>query len=782
MSLRLITAYSMLSFRNSFYVKHRVRFKSPFLQCVSLPLIVTLFTTVICSTCNYILRLYSFSFPGHQTVNLTMDAPPPIPIRVISCATCGCVVQPFAACKGTSTPVNQGRIMQQCSNRTCNRTIFHTNAFPVYDYALQMAQYYNLYAPHAPPAQAASAPPPGTIPLPHIPAIPMASAPAIAAMSARPPPCPLPTTEYDPPVTSTKGAFLCAGFYCLLKPSGKTARGAQNCRFRRCSGCCRRECEDAEKQGKSRAECGAHHQSKMYAISSASHGEAAGPLQQPTVAPVSTEMAPHELYSHLKSQSVGPVWLRRAALAEDRTSKDNTQKVEKQLLKLTQHRSVRLYIWLGGGEDARIFPVYVLTFPIFVLSSASQVIAFLKLDEMAHLETWNPSDRQWELHSLSTSRRVSEDQRLLYKVILDSTSSISNDSCPGLAAELALQPHVGKWTRTGEEYVLPVPPTPPLLSTPVLSTPVSTPTATPAGSWSAQSPSSSAHSPCPPSTKSLKRKRLSRQVGGLKKACRTKGKEVVRSRVWPMQYHVSEVAEGLEYIQNGHHQGRGTIKEIYQEFYGQPMVHSTFKSNRNLWNEQISPKLKSRFIAYGKTPLGLWPRFLHTYHHDGVEPPMHQDEESDSAASDKNDHDHPRDENTDTEGSGGNGRGHRPPSLERPSPTATDCVFCGLPLPDVLSPQLHSLLEELLHPSNSYVSASNDGVISGHHHPGRGWKLRVEFCGCHVRETQVASDADGESWPSPIDIDYTLLDSHVRSLQPELARAVVKPQLNTANA
>ncbi|KAF8518330.1 hypothetical protein JB92DRAFT_2828778 [Gautieria morchelliformis] len=512
----------------------------------------------------------------------------------------------------------------------------------------------------------------------------------------------------------------------------------------------------------------------MYAISSASHGKAAGPSQQPTVAPVSTEMAPHELYGHLKSQSVGPVWLRRAALAEDRTSKDNTQKVEKQLLKLTQHHSVRLYIWLGGGQDAIIFPVYVPTFPIFVLSSASQVIAFLKLDEMAHLETWNPSDRQWELHSLSTSRRVSEDQQLLYKVILDSTSSISNDSCPGLAAELALQPRVGKWTRTGEEYVLPVPPTPPLLSTPI-----STPMATPAGSWSARSPSSSAHSPSPPSTKSLKRKRLSRQAGGLKKACRTKGKEVVRSRVWPTQYHVSEVTEGLEYIQNGRHQGRGTIKEIYQEFYGQPMVHSTFKSNRNLWNEQILPELKSHFIAYGKTPLGLWPRFLHTYHHDGVEPPMHQDEESDSAASDKNDHDHPRDENTDTEDSGGNGRGHRPPSLERPSPTASDCVFCGLPLPDVLSPQLHSLLEELLRPSNSYVSASNDGVISHrHHHPGRGWKLRVEFCGRHVRETQVASDADGESWPSPIDIDYTLLDSRVRSLQPELARAVVKPQCN----
>ncbi|KAF8526807.1 hypothetical protein JB92DRAFT_3108026 [Gautieria morchelliformis] len=392
---------------------------------------------------------------------------------------------------------------------------------------------------------------------------------------------------------------------------------------------------------------------------------------------------------------------------------------------------------------------------------------------MAHLETWNPSDRQWELHSLSTSRHVSEDQRLLYKVILDSTSSISNDSCPGLAAKLALQPRVGKWTRTGEEYILPVPPTPPLLtpvlSTPILSTPVSTPTATPAGSWSARSPSSSAHSPSPPSTKSLKRKRLSRQAGGLKKACWTKGKEVVRSRVWPTQYHVSEVTEGLEYIQNGRHQGRGTIKEIYQEFYGQPMVHSTFKSNRNLWNEQISPELKSHFIAYGKTPLGLWPQFLHTYHHDGVELPMHQDEESDSAASDKNDHDHPRDENTDTEGSGGNGRGHRHPSLEWPSPTASDCVFCGLPLPDVLSPQLHSLLEELLRPSNSYILASNDGMISRHHHPGCGWKLRVEFCGRHVCETQVASDADGESWPSPIDIDYTLLDSRVRSLQPELA-------------
>jgi hypothetical protein len=109
------------------------------------------------------------------------------------------------------------------------------------------------------------------------------------------------------------------------------------------------------------------------------------------------------------------------------------------------------------------FPVVVDSYPNFALSSATAVVDFLKLSPADHLETWNNVHKQWEMHQLCTPRRVTEDQRLLYRFIPDMSSTLEDDECPGLLDEIAKQPVVGKHTRTGESYILPI--TPPSPST-----------------------------------------------------------------------------------------------------------------------------------------------------------------------------------------------------------------------------------------------------------------------------------------------------------------------------
>ncbi|KAF8530914.1 hypothetical protein JB92DRAFT_309979 [Gautieria morchelliformis] len=488
-----------------------------------------------------------------------------------------------------------------------------------------------------------------------------------------------------------------------------------------------------------------------------------------------------------------------------------SQKAEIRLLKLAQHRSVMPIIWYKKKKQPMRFPVVVESYPNFILSSTTAVVDFLKLSPSDHLETWNNVHNQWEMHQLGTPRRVTEDQCLLYRIAPDISSTLEDDECPGLAAEIALQPVMGKRKGTGEAYILPV--TLPSSSTanlPHAIAPLDT-TVPPTAISSNPSPALPiASSPFPalsitrslsPSLLPVKRKRSINPVKvdtewmkrktRMKAKCKGRGKEngkgkgkaTVQKRVWPTHFHVCEVANGMQFIHNQRHQSGNTITSLFESFYGQEIKLSTFKLNRNLWNDKLPEELKRHFIAYGETRRGLWPKLLYAYHNDGNELMDHPNQVSTSS-----------DNGSDTSSTGScpsdNERGISK-ALDKCTspdlPEASDllkssslskasshsdaaaspdglCCFCFLPLPPVLSPTLQSKLAELLLPANSLPDPTEDFPGGWRHRAGRGWTLRLEYCGGHFRQSQVSAKVIGQNWPKPADIDYSTLPCHIESL------------------
>ncbi|KAF8479988.1 hypothetical protein JB92DRAFT_3133253 [Gautieria morchelliformis] len=110
--------------------------------------------------------------------------------------------------------------------------------------------------------------------------------------------------------------------------------------------------------------------------------------------------------------------------------------------------------------------------------------------------------------------------------------------------------------------------------------------------------------------------------------------------------------------------------------------------------------------------------------------------------------------------------------------TDHQCVFCFLPLPQILSQPLQVLLDEVLLPKNSYGAPSKENPLACKHRPGRGWTLRLAFCGMHMQEVDVTLEGNGQNWSIPADIEYDILGAQIKSLEKELTQAVVAPKPN----
>jgi hypothetical protein len=259
-----------------------------------------------------------------------------------------------------------------------------------------------------------------------------------------------------------------------------------------------------------------------------------------------------------------------------------------------------------------------------------------------------------------------------------------------------------------------------------------------------------------------------------------------RARVWPTDFYVSEVAEGLAFIQNGRSQRLGTIPQLYSRFYGQDYVASMFKTNRALWDEQVPEELKKWFIGYGKTHRGSWRFFLYAFHHDGKEKPYASDAETSASESPASDSDVEvlSDSydiiNLTTERAvpssslkslrQATSMTMHPTDAEDPAvaaSTSTDslanrrCLFCNDTLPPVLSPKLQVTLNQLLLPKNSYHSPTADNKLAREHHGGHGWTLRMAFCGGHFEEMSMREEANGKTWPLPADLDFDCLPERI---------------------
>ncbi|KAF8506304.1 hypothetical protein JB92DRAFT_3122192 [Gautieria morchelliformis] len=335
---------------------------------------------------------------------------------------------------------------------------------------------------------------------------------------------------------------------------------------------------------------------------------------------------------------------------------------------------------------------------------AAHAISFLNISCTDTLEAWNHQHGYWELHSLSTHRHATENKRLLYKLIRNSSSSLEDGKCVGLAEELAMQPVLGKRTRPTEQVVLPVSKGLPFnlieSSAPTVSSQCSPSISVASTSPIIYKPTSRSVSPdflLPPKRQcnTLPDEHANTEPKGKGKCRVTK-----KFRVWPTNFYVSEVAAGFDFIWKGRQQGHTTIASLFKEFYGQDIVPSTFKSNRKYWQEDFSNDLKQRFVSYGETPCGLWTHFLATYRSSGVEPPLKLTLEDES--------DVMLDMSTDIA------------SDTSDRKTDRQCVFCFLPLPQILSQPLQVLLDEVLLPKNSYAAPTKENPLARKHRPGRG--------------------------------------------------------------
>ncbi|TFY74690.1 hypothetical protein EWM64_g9321 [Hericium alpestre] len=107
-------------------------------------------------------------------------------------------------------------------------------------------------------------------------------------------------------------------------------------------------------------------------------------------------------------------------------------------------RSVMIIIWY----KAHTAPLRLLqplpTFPFLQLSAYPTIVASLSLNENSFVDAYNAENGQWEQHTINTVRLAETEQRFLYRLRKSLLEGLSEDECPGIAEEIARQPHPGQ--------------------------------------------------------------------------------------------------------------------------------------------------------------------------------------------------------------------------------------------------------------------------------------------------------------------------------------------------
>ena len=80
------------------------------------------------------------------------------------------------------------------------------------------------------------------------------------------------------------------------------------------------------------------------------------------------------------------------------------------------------------------------TFPFLQLSLFPSLLSSLSLTQNSFVDAYNPLLRQWEQHTTSTVRLVYSEQRILYRLRRSLLEGLSEDECPGIQEEIAMQP------------------------------------------------------------------------------------------------------------------------------------------------------------------------------------------------------------------------------------------------------------------------------------------------------------------------------------------------------
>ncbi|KAF8575121.1 hypothetical protein K439DRAFT_1665200, partial [Ramaria rubella] len=371
---------------------------------------------------------------------------------------CGGTYGPFTACKGVSSPENRGRIMQQCCNKACHHTLFHTEAYSSFANATTPAEHFNK---SAPPLPVLNQHPPHPPPYLFYQYLTGGQSPHIAALP--PQLCPPPPHPALPSVKS-KVKITCEGPLC--RSTRKPSPGSNGCLFKRCARCCDTEFERALGRFVHR-ECAGHanrvvqkqpllpipanpeavvvadplHAATPTPIASAAPIQVCSPISpepalHPAVVPAETDGIRKKLTAH----SVSPLWAHRVTEAITSSSAAKEVKVDQRLLASQHHRRVTVIIWEKDNVDPFRFPAHIDTFPQFTLRGVQGLMQALSIQPNDFLATWDSVSGGWEWHTCSTPRVVGAGQRLLYKYTRICAPNLLPDTvCNGLSFELAQQ-------------------------------------------------------------------------------------------------------------------------------------------------------------------------------------------------------------------------------------------------------------------------------------------------------------------------------------------------------
>lgn len=103
------------------------------------------------------------------------------------------------------------------------------------------------------------------------------------------------------------------------------------------------------------------------------------------------------------------------------------------------NRSVTIIIWYKANTDPIRLQQMLPTFPYFQLSRFSSLIADLGLTSSSYLDTYIPTSRHWEQHTISSVRVVETQQRLLYKLRRSLIDGLSEEECVSFRQEIQMQ-------------------------------------------------------------------------------------------------------------------------------------------------------------------------------------------------------------------------------------------------------------------------------------------------------------------------------------------------------
>ncbi|EIN11937.1 hypothetical protein PUNSTDRAFT_132082 [Punctularia strigosozonata HHB-11173 SS5] len=272
-------------------------------------------------------------------------------------------------------------------------------------------------------------------------------------------------------------------------------------------------------------------------------------------------------------------------------------------------KRIVVVVWYKDGEPPRRIDIDLSrTWPNLVLEHHADIIDMFQLMCSTWIDVYYPDEAEWRSIKITAAVPVHQGDntatpRVLLRIKPDALRSLEN--CPDLDQELARQPYrraskrpsgseaansIAKKVRVESDHLL----------LPMDTSHITLPTAIASKIAPASVPSSDVM-PTAPANPSIP----------------APTEAALPLRHWPSEYHVCEIALGLQtydYLMDLKPDDIENQQAAYHAAWSDatPLKRTTFHDNRKLWI--YSPEeLRTRFLAYGNSDAGLWRVFQKAY-------------------------------------------------------------------------------------------------------------------------------------------------------------------------